>query len=170
MLIRFESTIDEAVDVQIRLVRQSDYFRRTKRRGYFWAPVLFLGGYFAIPETWSIKLVVATLASVTFILIYPRIYDKTLRKRTRNYLAEQLGTDEPIPCEFEFTKEALTFRMTGNEIKFQWSTVKEINDNGDDIEIVTHTGGMAVLRNRFFSSPNQKDEWLKYARDKTGII
>ena len=170
MVIQFDSTIDEAVDVEIRLARQSNSFRRWKRAGFIWAPLLFLGFYFGVPDTPTAKLVFATLASLAFILIYPRSYDRILRRRIRKYLVEQLGTDKPIPCEYEFSEEGLTFRKMGVEIKLQWNTVKQINENDEDIEILTHTGGIAVLRNRIFSSPNQKDEWLKYARDRAGII
>ena len=170
MKIQFESTIDEVVDAQIRLFKKSKSAKRWKLQGLILAPLLFIGFYFGIPDEQNIKLIFAFLASIIFIAIYLGTYKKTIKKRTKKLIIEQLGTDNPIPSEYEFNEEALIFRKMGTEIKINWNSIKKINENDKDIEFLIDKGDIAIIPNRIFASAKQKEKWLKFAKSKTEFI
>ncbi len=60
MKIQYESTIDEAVEAQFRLLKNSDVAKKWKLHGFIWAPILFIGFYFGIPDEQNIKLIFAS--------------------------------------------------------------------------------------------------------------
>ena len=157
MIIHYESTIDEAVDTQIRLLKTSGVAKQWKLQGLIWAPILFFGFYFGIPDEKNIKLFFAFFVSILFLVIYFAIYKKSLKKKIRKFLIEQLGTDEPIPSEFEFTEENLIFRRLGTEIRFEWDKIEELIENDNDIEVRIAKGGIAVIPNRIFSGTEQRN-------------
>ncbi len=170
MKIQYESTVDEKVDVQMRFLGTSKTAKKWKLQELIWAPLLFIGFYLGIPDEQNIKLIFAFLSSIIFIIIYLCSYKGIIKRRTKKLIIEQLGTDKPIPSEYEFNEEGLIFRQMGTEIKFNWNSVKEINENDKDIEFIIDRGGIAIIPNRIFSTVDQKEEWLKFAKSKTGII
>jgi hypothetical protein len=170
MKIQCESTIDEAVDAQIRLLKTSKVFKKFRLYEFIWVPILFIGFYFGIPDERNIKLIFAFIASISFIIIHLATHKKTLKKRIQKLIVEQLGTDKPVQCEYEFSQDALIFRKLGTEIRFNWDSVKEIIENEEDIEFRIDKGGIAIIPNRIFISAHQKEEWLKFARSKVGFI
>ena len=170
MKIQYKSTIDEAVDTQIRLLNTSDVAKSWKLKGFIWAPILFFGFYFGIPDEQNIKLIFASIVSIVFIIIYIPIYKNTVKKRIRKLIVEQLGTDKPVQCEYEFSEESIIFRRIGTEIRFKWDNVQKIIENDKDIEFRISNGGIAVIPNRIFSSAEQKVEWLNFAKRKAVSI
>ncbi len=170
MKIEYESTIDEAVEAQFRLLKKSKVAKKWRLQGFIWAPILFFGFYFGIPDEKNIKLLFASIASIAFIIIYLSIYEKTIQKTIRKVIVEQIGNDEPVQSEYEFNQDALIFRKLGTEIRFIWDSVQEIIENDEDIEFKIAKGGIAVIPNRIFNSKDQKEEWLRFARNKAKLI
>ena len=166
MKIKYESTIDEAIDAQLRMLELSKTAKKWKWEGLIFAPILFVGVYFAIPEEKTVKLIFAAMAGIMFVILYLGSYKKTLRKRMRKLFVEKLGTDKPVPSEYEFDEDGLIFRKLGTEIKFRWETVKEINENEKVLEFIVDSGGIAMIPKRIFENNQQKDEWLMYAKEK----
>jgi hypothetical protein len=170
MKIQYESTIDEAVDTQIRLLKTSSVAKRWKLQGLIWAPILFFVFYFGIPDEKIVKLVFGFFTGIIFVIIYFATYKKTIKKRTRKFLVEQLGTEEPISSEYEFTDENLIFRKLGTEIRFEWDKVEKLIENKNDIEVRIYKGGIAVIPNRIFSGTEQRDELLNFIKNKIKSI
>jgi len=169
MKIKYDSTIDEAVNVQLRSCELSKTARKWKWEGLIFAPLLFVGFYFGFPEEKTVKLVYATMASILFIVLYLCRYKKTLRKKIRKLVLEKLGTDKPIPSEFEFNEDGLIFRQSGTEIQLQWNTVKKISEDDKVLEFIINNGGIAIIPKRIFENEQQKNEWLTYAKQRTNI-
>lgn len=169
MKIQFESTIDEAVDVNLRGIKLLRTARRSFWEGLICALVLFAGFFFFLPDTLLVKLIFAVMAGVLFIVLYLFSYKKILKSRIKKLLIEQFGTDKPVPCEYEFDDEGLVFRRLGTTIKFQWNKATEINENAREVEIIFGKSGISVLPNRIFKDEREKDEWLGFAKKKSGI-
>lgn len=156
MKIKYESTINEAIDAQLRILELSKTAKKWKWEGLMFAPLLFVGFYFGIPEEKTVKLVFATIASIIFIALYLGTYKKTLRKRARKLIIENLGTDKPVPSEWEFDEDGLIFRKLGTEIKFQWNRVKKISEDDKVLEFIIDNGGIAIIPKRIFEDEQQK--------------
>lgn len=170
MKIQYLSSIDEEIAAQIRLLGTLRTAKKRRLDGLILAPLLFIGLYLSIPDKQSVKLVFASLVSMIFAIIYFGSYKIMIKKRAKKLIIEQLGSDKPVPIEYELNEEGLIFRRMGTEIQFDWNIVKGINETAKDIEFIIDKGGMAIIPNRIFSDVNQKEEWLKFARRKSEII
>lgn len=169
MKIKFESTIDEAVDVQLRLIELSKTAKKWKWEGLLFVPIIFAGFYFCLPNTIAIKLILSMVSSLLFIVIYLGSYKKLTRTRIKKLLIENFGTDKPLPCEYEFEEEGLIFRRMGTDLKFQWCKVTKINETEKDLELIIGKTGIAVIPKRIFENEQQKNEWVAFAKEKTKI-
>ena len=68
--IQYESTIDEAVDVQMRLLRTSKTAKKWKLQELIWAPLLFIGFYLGIPDEQNIKLIFSPFKKKKFFIFF----------------------------------------------------------------------------------------------------
>ncbi len=175
MKIQYESTIDETVEAEMRLIGRSKIARKWEREGWVMGALILvlLLFYFCLCLCFGIPaekpIIIISLAVLAAIAIYQVLYKNIVKRRVRSFLIEQLGTDKPLPSEFEFDEEGLVFRRMGTETKFSWNIIKEINEGNKYIEFITDRGGIALIPNRIFTTTDQKEEWLKFAKDKTGI-
>ena len=69
-----------------------------------------------------------------------------------------------MPCELELRPAGIWVRQQGIEVTFPWSQSAGMTDNGNDIEIVFDPLSLVVLRNRYFSSPAERQRFLDEAR------
>lgn len=170
MKIQYRSTIDEAVDSQIRLLKTSGVARQWWIKGFLWVPILFFGFYFGIPDEGSVKIASGCFASIIFIILYLATHRKTIAKRLRKFTIEQLGTKEPVQSEYEFREDVLIFRKLGTEIRFRWENVQKVIENDKDVELRIAEGGIAVIPYRIFKNSEQKEKWIEFIKTKTGLI
>ena len=170
MRIQYESTIAEAADAQIRLFEKAKTAKKWKLQGLIIAPFVSVLTYYIIPDEQNVKLCFAVFAGITFIIVYFVGHKKSIRKRTEKLLSEHLGSDQPYPVEYELDEESLIFRRMGTELRFDWNGVKEINEGDKDIEFVIDKGGIAIIPNRAFANPQERQEWLDFVKNKTGLI
>ena len=169
MKIQYNSTIDEAIEEQWRLLKLSRTARKMKWERLWAVPIVFFVLYLVIPDEISVKLIFAATFSVIFAVLDLSTYKKNVRRRIRKLIIENLGTDKPVPSEYEFDERGLIFRRLGTEIKFQWSTVTKINEDNKDIEFIIGNRNIAIIPKRIFDNEQQKNEWLTYAKEKTNI-
>lgn len=166
MRISYEATLDEAVQSNMRLWELSALARRWKLQGLIAVPFLFLAINWVLYDSWMERVVFAILGSAFFIPLYLYSYKRTLRKRTRKMLAQFLGTDQPVPCEYQFDEDGLVFRRQGTETKFQWSSVASVNMVEQGIEVLMkNNAGIAVLPLRIFRGDEMK-EWYEFASSR----
>ena len=117
-----------------------------------------------LPESFTVKLVVASLAAIGGAVLYPLLYQKTLRRRLRKYCLEQLGTEEPFPVEVELSPEGVCTRQKTAQIIFEWPNVEAIQETSDSIDILTRHGGIVVVRKRAFESPEAMRRFTEEAQ------
>ncbi|MBD3369443.1 hypothetical protein GF402_03660 [Candidatus Fermentibacteria bacterium] len=164
MKLEYEATIDEAVAAHLRLMELSKTVRRLRRLGLLFVPLTFLLLYLTLPGEESAKLVFSIVAALVVAPLYLFFCSRFVRWNTRRLLVESLGTDEPVPSEYEFTEEGLVFRQMGTEIRFRWDRVIEVNERRDVLEFITENKGLALMPKRIFRDEGQMEEWLEFAR------
>jgi len=168
MKITFEGTIDEAVDAQIRLFEKTKSARAWKLQGLVFVPLIFVAVFLTSPEdSTAFKLFYATGLAVFFMPIYLIIYNRSLKRRTKKLILEFFGTDLKALTEYEFDDVGIVFRRAGTEIRFNWDKITEINENDNDLEFFAGDGGLVLIPKRAFANDEQKDECLRFAREKT---
>lgn len=170
--IAYEATVDEAVDVSIRLASKTAAFRRQLRTtvivvGIIGALVVFAAWmYRRTPPTWidvAIAAVVAALAGVAVAALFRPLFLKEVRKQQRKVVAELFRGKPAVASEVELRPDVLWVRQTGMEMSFPWTQCERVIDNADDIEM-HFIAGLSVVRNRYFSSVTARDSFLETAR------
>lgn len=168
----YESTLEEAVQANVRLAELAGILEKQKRAALALSPVAFLV-LFLIPygafEFGAVEsLVLAVLTTLLYIFLYVVSYKKKYRKEARKTVVRMLGTDKPVPCEYEIDETGLVFRKMGQEIRFSWGGVKEVNANGDVIEVITEPFGIAIIPKRIFLDPAELQEWVTFIKSHAG--
>ena len=168
----YEATVDDAVDVGLRLAKRTKAFRRQVQFSIILVGVLMavaaiaLSVYTAPPVNSVDLLLVVLLAAVFGILmaaLFRRFFDKEIRKQHRRIVLEQFGGKASFQSELELRPDAVWVRQAGMEMVFPWALCTSVEDNTDDIEL-NFTPGICVVRNRHFVSSADRQAFLDTAR------
>ncbi len=161
----YDSTIDEAVYAHFRLAGLAGTISQYKWYGLVWTPVIFIAMYSILPSTQLVRVVSASLISLAFVLLHLSTYKIGLRKRIRKMLVKAMGTDKPVPCEYEMDEDGLVFRKMGQEMKFSWTRVTVLIDTVDSIEVIMDPTAIAIIPKRIFTEPAELQEWIAFIED-----
>lgn len=169
--IRFETGLDELVDVNLRVVRRSKVSRQRRSRSILGAGLAFAVSLFTFATISSgvsfvnalvpLGLVAVALGAV-FGLFYRWVYDSSIRTGIRKALEEQIG-DRTWVCEIELRPETLWVRDYGVEMSFPWTEATAVEDVGDAIELRFH-GGLVLARNKAFATAQERESFLAEAK------
>jgi hypothetical protein len=167
MLVQFEFTLEDCVDASKR------FLARSKAASWEWqglaysalftwllvfAVVTFLYGR---PEIGAaIGVVLAALSAV----LYPSSYEKTVERRLRKLHLEQFEAANTFLCEVELKDEGVQVRQMNRQVTYEWSSVEEIQETADSVDIFTRDGGGVVVRNRAFETAADRNEFLELAQ------
>ncbi len=172
----YDATVDDAVDVSLRLAGRTKAFQGQIRRNVVIVGVL--GGLaFAVawmllsttPTAPALPIVLAAGAAfgVGFAYLFRRFLIAEIRKQHRKIVAEQFGNRPTIPSELELRSDSVWVRQAGMEMTFPWTLCTGIKDNPDDIQM-DFSPGMCVVRSRHFASPAERQAFLATALKLAG--
>jgi len=174
MRLEFDMTVDDAVDLNQRVLARSKTARSVRSRS-IWITTLVSGpislatwilGSGSSPEgpaMWAVGIGVAVVVSVLAYFLGRWFYDSTVSRRVRRMVLEQFSSASSVQCEMEVRPTALWTSQDGTEITFPWRDLEEVVDTGNAIELRFRTG-LAIARSRVFSSPGQRAEFLSLVK------
>jgi hypothetical protein len=169
--VQFETNVDDVVDANDRYCRRAPLFQAQRRRGIIGAAVVAAVLAFAIVWIFTgshsrpvLPLAVLSLAvGGAFFPLYGRFYDDGFKRRLRRIVVEQAREQTSWLCEIELRKEGVWSRGQGIEVLFDWPELTLLEDT--DAGILFHfRGGFVMARNRAFSTPAQRAQFLETAR------
>jgi hypothetical protein len=171
----YDTTIDDAVDVGLRLANRSQAFRKQISQNVVIAGVLagavFFGGWIYFSGVSAVDLAVAACGGAAFgaifSVLFKRLFMKEMLKQHRKITAEQFGGKPTMPTEVELRSDAVWVRQGGLELTFPWTHCTDIQDNADDVEL-DFSLGICVVRNRDFPSRADRQAFLETARRLAG--
>lgn len=105
---------------------------------------------------------------MVFALVYLLTYKDVIRKRIRKRLIQALGTDKPIPSEYEIDEGGLVFRQLGQELRFSWANVKDSNITNESIEVIMQPAGIAIIPKKIFADASEAKEWIEFIEKHKG--
>ncbi len=168
MKVEFDATLDDFVDLNMRVRKRSRALRRSnwKMATVFALLMGFMGftqGAGPLLANVLTGCRDAAIAGVAFILLLSalRPWEKW---RIRKFYREQLATDGPIKIEVEISDSGVLVKQHGAQITYGWKSINSVEDSGDAIEI-WKAGGPIVVRNRAFNSPGTRIEFLELCRN-----
>jgi hypothetical protein len=163
--VQFEFSIADLADVARRAGDRSQVIRdwRWQARAT-WAGLLCLALFFALDGGLLVRAIYSILIGIVLLAIYQRLWGSSPDGRLLRYYREQMGGDGPFICEVELSPQSVTTRQCGTETTRPWSSVADIVDTPDALEFAWRGGGLLVVRDRAFQSPQQRSEFLSAAR------
>jgi len=166
MKARFEFTIDDLVEVSLRHMVRNGVVRRWRAKGAVVICVVvpvcaFLLQVGSLGTRVSVAVAIASLTALFYVLDVKR----ALRKRLLNHHRKQFASDGPFACEIELAADGLATRQFDAETKRPWSSVCEINDAEDAIELIVRDGPIILVRNRAFADDEERQAFLNEARE-----
>ena len=165
MKVRFEFTIDDLIDVGERSLSASRVVTKLRRTAVVvWA--LFAGVVFwaILPLSPTFRIAAAVGAAAGAALFYPGFRKKEVHRRLREVWRERLAGDGPFVCEVELDDAGVTTEQLGTKTSQPWRVVASVAEKPDSVEIATEKGGLVVVRDRAFASPEEKSRFLEFAR------
>jgi hypothetical protein len=172
----YDATIDDAVDVGMRLANTSHAYRRQVRQNIIIAGVVggsavIAVGIFYLTEPGPLELIFGAVAAiafgVAFAFMFKRFFLKEILKQSRKVITEQFDGKPTVACELELRSDSVWIRQAGMEMVFPWTLCRGIQDNADDIEM-KFAAGLCVVRNRHLPSAAERQRFLDTARRLAG--
>ena len=171
----FDATIDEIVDVQMRMAHATQTFARQRRNQVIWsglavvitAPLTFLYkaeqalGH-APPMFVMIGVVTASVVSgMAIAYLAGRYFDWRVARYVRRVLNERHAGAAHVRLEIETRPEGLWCRSSGIEATISWSQLTRTNDAADAVEFWFSSPALFRLPARAFSSDGQRQQMLR---------
>jgi hypothetical protein len=165
MRVQFEFTLDDVVDVQLRVLKRSRAARAWRLRDLVATALLSGVLLFAIiPGETSTRLIVGILGLILGAVFYPIVNESTVKRRLMKLLQENAGPDSVSICEVELSDSGVHARQNGMEIIYRWENVKEVKETRDSVDIYAEKGGLVVVRKRAFNgSAEQEQHFIELA-------
>jgi hypothetical protein len=156
--VQFDATLDDVVDASLRALSRSKAARSWRWADYT-AGVLLTGLgaglvlYVLVSGELRERLILSGIGAVVAASLYPIFYIWTVKRRLRSYYREQLGSRGPFAVEVEVSASGVSARQEGTTTTFEWAIVDCIEETADSIDFHIKKGGIVVVRERAFGSP-----------------
>src|SRR5882724_1061273 len=165
MRVEFNYTIDDILDVQMRLLKRSREARAWRWRNLTLTSLLSGAFLFAvIPEGIIGRLVMGSIGVLSGAAVYLALNDVTVKRRLRKWCEENAGTDRIFTCDVELSDSGVHTNSNGTQIIYAWANVNEIKETEDSVDIYFEKGGLVVVRNRAFTSPADRERFIELAK------
>jgi hypothetical protein len=165
MRVQFSYSQEDVVDASVRFSARSKSLRALRHKRTAWAALLSWLLVFAIFR-FSLKAAISGLvAALLVVIIDPFTYNYQHRKNLRKLLKESYGEEDNFVCEVELLPEGLKTSGENSQCRTEWETIEEIVSTDDSVDIFGRKGGGVIVRNRAFSSAEERQRFIELARE-----
>jgi hypothetical protein len=165
MRVKFTYSQEDLVDASMRFVARSKALRSARRKRSAWWAV-FAGLVIVALSRFSIMGVLAGMfVALVALAIDPFTHGYQVRRNLRRIYEEQYGEENEFVCEVELLPESLKTSGRNSQCRTEWETIDEIMSTKDSVDIVGRKGGGVIVRNRAFSSAEERQRFIELARE-----
>ncbi|HEV7475042.1 MAG TPA: hypothetical protein VGN90_13400 [Pyrinomonadaceae bacterium] len=165
MHVQFEFNQDDLVDASKRYVGRSKIVRSFQLKNLLATAFLTWLLIFLILYRTPVRAAILGLAAALLsAALYPVVGRREIERRLRKIVKEMFGDKKSFLCEVELRPDGVWVRQMDRQILLEWPSVAEIRDTADSVDIVPRDGSGVVVRNRAFSSPEQRLKFIELAR------
>jgi hypothetical protein len=170
MQVEFNYTIEDMVDVQLRLLKSSRAARAWRWRDLVTTSLLSGAFLFAvIPEGITGRIIMGSIGLLLGAALYPILNEITVKRRLRKWCEEHVGSDKTFTCEVELNQSGIHTKSNGTQIIYAWENLKDIKETEDSVDIYFEKGGLLVVRNRAFASPDEHRRFIELTKQYSKI-
>ena len=165
MKVNFDFSVSDLADAAERAVSRSRIVQGWRLEGRItWAALIGVSLYAITPGRPVVRAGFAVLFAAALVALLPALIGRSgYKSRMHKYYREQLGGDGPYMCEVELSPSGLVTRQLGVETRHAWPQVKSVVEVADGIEFTYRPMGSLLVRNRAFSSPKVRQQFLELA-------
>jgi hypothetical protein len=170
--IEFEVTLDDVADYDSRLLQRTKLYRRGRFLTLLlvgaaagWIGVSIAAAVLGRPARAEL-LVGAALGACLLSRCWP-LYDRSVTRRTRAFLAERYGVLKPTQCAIELRLACLWHRQDGTEIEIEWTMIKAVDDKAYGVELWLDRHPILATNNAF-ATPSDRERFVNRARALLG--
>lgn len=168
MRVQFEFTQDDLIDASKRFSARLKAVRSFQWTGLLATSFLtWLLVFVFLYRTPVQGAIIGLMAAAISAALFPRSNRRTVEKRMRKVAREIFGDANSFLCEVELRTDGVWVRSMNRQTLFEWASVEEVKETSDSVDIFTREGSGVVVRNRAFSSPEDRSRFIELAR--TGI-
>lgn len=168
MKLSYESTLDDLVEPSLRLYLRSKTYATTRWRGAaFCAAAFGIFAFLGFNAKENVNLpVICTAAAAWGAGLFLLTYKGTVRRRIKNYLANELkGGPWPRPADYEIKDGQLIGTGSGVNTRFALADFTGATEDGGRLELAflnsaTGNQGLCVIPLRAFESTDEKNSFL----------
>jgi hypothetical protein len=165
MLVQFDATLDDFVDVTTRGLARSKRYRKWRWDGLLTTCLMaWLVIYVLFPGPPAKKMLAGFIVAAVTACIYPFTIRSTVNRRLRKICREQIGTGGPVRVQVEITDKGIWTKQQNTQIIHEWANVEVIQETDDSICFFMRNGSAIAVRKRAFESEETKREFLDLAR------
>src|SRR5258705_2391980 len=164
MQVQFYFTHEDLIDASRRFLARSRVVCSWRWQGlgysavFIWLLVFtFFSFFYGRP---GIGALIGIVGAGLTALMYPLTHKKAVEKRLRNLHVEKFGDADKFLCEVELTAEGVRVRQMNRQIIHEWSSVEEVREIKDSVDIFTREGGGVVVRDQAFVTAADKKGFL----------
>jgi hypothetical protein len=163
--VQFEFSTADLAEVTSRTVNRSPLVHRWRLRSAAASAVLCgLVAFAIVPWDMPVRIAAGFVAVVVFFVAMRLLSRPGRNMRTEAFYRESLGGDGPFTCEVELTSAGVVSRQLGQELHHPWSHVASVSEVPGGIEFVYTPIGSLLVRDRAFSDPRIRADFVSLAR------
>jgi len=166
MIVEFEATVDDFVDVT----------RRSEKRANPGMPRRVTGLVVAL-MTAALALAITDLSLaerseafglslfviISLYLLFFVDHSPYYRRSIRRLCSQRFGPTWPVRVRVAITESGITFSQNGIPTETEWSAIQGIEETGDAIYFLTKDKSVMAVRKRGFKSGTEMEEFLELA-------
>jgi len=164
MRVQFTHDQEDIVDASMRFYARSKVVNENRRNHAIWLALAAGFIVFVLLGFSGKGLIGGMLTAVICLILHPWYYRQQQRKGLRRWIKESYGDENEFVCAVELLPEGLKTSNINTESIVSWETIEEIATTSDSVDIFSRRGGV-VVRNRAFSSTEQRQQFVELARD-----
>jgi hypothetical protein len=165
MRVQFTYNQEDLVDAAMRFSARSKSVRLMRRKRTAWLALLAWLLVFVFFRFSFHGAIGGMVAALIVVITDPWLYNYELRKNLRKIAKEQYGEENEFSCEVELLPEGLKTSGQNIQCTTEWETIEEIVSTSDSVDIFGRKGGGVIVRNRAFSSAEERQRFIELARE-----
>jgi hypothetical protein len=170
MKVQFEFTPNDLIDVHNRMVARSKVWRSTRLKGLLATALLvWMVIFLLLHRTPLLGVIIGLFAAALAALLFPVMQKREVEKHLRRLSTEIFGNTKSVLCEVELRPEGVWVRQMNNQILYEWPSVEEVEETPDSVDIFNRNGSGLVVRNRAFSSAEERSRFIRLAKAGVGL-
>jgi hypothetical protein len=165
MIVEFDATIDDFVDVTIRSLARSKTVRT-----WHWQTAITIAfiaafpAYFLFSGTSAVRLAIACGFAVVAVVLYFWTSGAAFNRRVYKLCREQISTDDLVRIKVEINDKGISFSQMDSHTLYEWSSMLDLEEVENAIYFYRRDGSCMAVRKHGFENNESQNQFIQLAK------